>query len=147
METICKIVKSDMVMVGADFDMLQINEKYKLYKLYLSKNTNPYTLMFSFVNRKSLNVNIKKKFDNLLKSIYSNGMNEVNNRQLTNFHIMLNNFNCQSKFSCTFKQDENENHIELNISQLRFIFIVLIFGFVLSIYCLVIENLYNCFFN
>ena len=145
METICKIVKSDMVVVGFDFDLREIRKKYDLYKLYLSENNNPSTYMVGFVNRKSLNKTIKRKFTQLIKTIYSNGIYDINQRHLTDFHVMMNNFECQCEYTCTFKQNENVNHINLNMNQLRFIFYVLYFGLTLSTYFMIIENLYKCF--
>ena len=134
-----------MVLIGMEFDMMQIREKYETFKLYQSGHDYPFGYMSGFVVRKSVDVTIKRKYSILLNRIYNLGIVDFNDKKLPDYHIMINKFR-QQKVDCSFRKNENINYINLNLSQLQFCFILVSFGTIFSFYIFILEILYSISF-
>ena len=142
-ETISKLVQRNMVLVWTCSHISQIKEKYSQYKLYQSADDNSLMYMHSFIIRKNIDTNIKRKFIKLLKQIYSLGIDDAYNKKLLIYYTMINHFEHHRKYPCIVEQSENVNYVNLNLNQLFFIFTILSFWLLISIFSFMIEILYK----
>ena len=145
---IMKIIKNNMVMISSGHDVENIMQQFRFFNLHQSEDKNPSMYMVSFVIRKNYDKNIKIKFGELLKLIDQHGITDHENMLLGNYHRMLKNFNMMKRItSGNFDEFISIDRFELNIQQLKFIFLQYDLGIIISSISLIVEIVNKNFFK